>query len=88
MQIRVNDWRVLSGVFGLRVRRTMARSAEQISARVPLSTVASFTAVESRIMDALGGFGFTRALIFPYDELDFCRSGIWLGSARAALRVG
>jgi hypothetical protein len=22
-------------------------------------------------MDALGGFGFTRALIFPYDELDF-----------------
>jgi hypothetical protein len=51
----------------------MARSAEQISAPVPLSTVASFTAVESRIMDARGGFGFTRALIFPYDELDFCR---------------
>ena len=28
-------------------------------------------------MGALGGFGFTRALIFPYDELDFCRSGTW-----------
>jgi DNA-binding winged helix-turn-helix (wHTH) protein len=26
-------------------------------------------------MDALEGFGFTRALIFPYDKLDFCRSG-------------
>ena len=32
-------------------------------------------AVESRIMNALYGFGFTRAFIFPYDELYFCRSG-------------
>ena len=28
-------------------------------------------AVENRIIDGVGGFGFTRALIFPYDELDF-----------------
>jgi hypothetical protein len=56
----------LSGVFGLRVRRNMARSAEQISARLPLSTVASFTAVESQIMDAHGGLGFTEG----FDALD------------------
>jgi hypothetical protein len=70
----MNDWSVLSGVFGLRVRRTIARISRADSARAPLSTVASFTAVEGCIMDTLGGFGFTRALIFPYDELDFCRS--------------
>ena len=32
-------------------------------------------------MDAVGGFGFTRALIFPYDELDFCHSSTWAGCA-------
>jgi hypothetical protein len=44
-------------------------------------------AVESRILDGVGGFGFTRALIFPYDELDFCRSGIWAGRACLASRL-
>ena len=40
------------------------------------------------MMDALGRFGFTRALIFPYDELDFCRSGTWVGNPSRATRSG
>jgi len=41
-----------------------------------------------RMMDALGRFGFTRALIFPYDELDFCRSGLSAGCARIVIWPG
>ena len=44
-------------------------------------------AVENRIIDGVGGFGFTRALIFPYDELDFCRSSAWAGYAPLAFRL-
>ena len=57
----------------------LVRFAEQIR---PVLHVA----VESRIMDEVSGFGFTRALIFPYDELHFCHSGTCL-SARLAFRL-
>ena len=33
--------------------------------------------VGSRIIERSARFGFTQALIFPYDELDSCRLGIW-----------
>ena len=59
------------------MHRIMTRFAEQIGP-CATSTVALLTDVVSRIMDALYPFGFTRALIFPYDELDFCRSGMGL----------
>jgi hypothetical protein len=52
----------------------------------PLFTFAPFTIVESPIMGALGRFGFTPALIFPYDKLVFCRSGGCLGGEAEARR--
>ena len=41
-------------------------------------------------MDAVGVFGFTPALIFPYDELDFCHSdtGVGIGTCRDPAPVG
>ena len=65
----------------------MMRFAEQIG---PCATFAGrfvHWRVVSRMMDALDRFGFTRALIFPYDELDFCRSGTWAGCACVAIRL-
>jgi hypothetical protein len=55
--------------------RTMGRPVEARSAKLPLRGRFISAAAGICRMNALYGFGFTRAFIFPYDELYFCRSG-------------
>ena len=50
----------------------------------PVSRIALFTGVGSRTVDALRGFGFTRALLVPYDALIFTARAFGLGCARIA----
>jgi hypothetical protein len=72
MAVSIVHYTEVSGVIALGVRRTIGPvSRSKFCPKAALySRFISAAAVICR-MNALDGFGFTRALIFPYDELDF-----------------
>ena len=67
----------------LGVRRTIGPISRSNSPKAPLRGGFVFAAAVICRMNALDGFGFTRALIFPYDELDFLPLRYLGGNAHA-----
>jgi hypothetical protein len=58
------------------MQSTVSRIASKM-AQAPPSPVALLSSAASGMVNTPDRFGFTRAFIFPYDGLDFCRSGVW-----------
>jgi hypothetical protein len=66
--------REVSGVIALGVHRTIGPiNRGKFGPTPPLRSRFILATAAIRRMIAFDGFGFTPALIFPYDELDFCR---------------